>query len=154
MGYGEINVALRKLERLQEQCGVPGGGKAKEPDVDTSDMTTLLCLRAAKSGGGSRVVSSTAVFNAILAERPEHLDILFRGFHNDLRGEGPTGDINELTRNRVPVFSEFEGRVSCSYNQRMIQNAAERSGVPLTAQEQAALDFLREVHGLVAQHGR
>eukprot|EP01065_Artemidia_motanka_P026631 TRINITY_DN3177_c2_g1_i1.p1 TRINITY_DN3177_c2_g1~~TRINITY_DN3177_c2_g1_i1.p1 ORF type:complete len:298 (+),score=114.02 TRINITY_DN3177_c2_g1_i1:45-896(+) len=39
MGYGEINVALRKLEKLQEQCGVPGGAKPKEPEVDTSGMS-------------------------------------------------------------------------------------------------------------------
>ena len=48
------------------------------PHVDTSDMTTLLCLRQARSGGESRVVSSTSVYNAILAERPEHLDVLYR----------------------------------------------------------------------------
>ena len=115
------------------------------PHVDTSDMTTLLCLRAARSGGESRVVSSTAAYNAIVLERPQYLDILYRGFHNDLRGEGPTGDVNELTVNRVPVFSDYQGRVSCSFNYRMIQGACEKSGVPLTAAERAALDFLREV---------
>jgi hypothetical protein len=115
------------------------------PHVDTSDMTTLLCLRGARSGGESKVVSSTTVYNAILAEHPEYLDILYRGFHNDLRGEGPSGDINELTENRVPVYSYCDGRVSCSFNYRMIENAAEKSGVPLSAQERAALDFLREV---------
>ena len=116
-----------------------------QPHVDTSDMTTLLCLRQARSGGESRVVSSTAVYNAILAEHPEHLDVLYRGFHNDLRGEGPTGDINELTRNRVPVYSDHAGRVSCSFNYRMIDNAAQKAGVPLDHAERAALDFLRAV---------
>jgi len=115
------------------------------PHVDTSDATALLCLRAALSGGESRVVSSTAVYNAILAEHPEHLEILYRGFHNDLRGEGPSGDIDELTENRVPVYSYWGGRVSCSFNYRMIENAAMKSGRPLTAEERAALDFLREV---------
>ena len=115
------------------------------PHVDTSDMTTLLCLRSAKSGGGSRVISSTAVYNVILAEHPEFLDVLARGFHNDLRGEGPTGDINELTRNRVPVYSDFGGRVSCSFNYRMIENAVRKSGISLDAHERAALDCLRQV---------
>lgn len=115
------------------------------PHVDTSDMTTLLCLRAARSGGDSRVVSSTSVYNAVLEEHPEYLDVLYRGFHNDLRGEGPTGDVNELTVNRVPVFSYHEGRVSCSYNYRMIQSAVVKSGRPLGDEERAALDFVREV---------
>ena len=115
------------------------------PHVDTSDMTVLLCLRAARSGGESRVVSSTSVYNAILAEHPEHLAILHRGFHNDLRGEGPTGDIDELTVNRVPVYSDHAGRVSCSFNYRMIESASVKSGVALEPAERAALDFLREV---------
>lgn len=115
------------------------------PHVDTSDMTTLLCLRAARSGGESRVISSTAVYNTIVAEHPEYLKILYRGFRNDLRGEGPTGDVNELTHNRVPVFSDFAGRVSSSFNYRMINGAVEKSGVPLTEIERAALDFVREV---------
>ncbi|MCB1742036.1 MAG: TauD/TfdA family dioxygenase [Gammaproteobacteria bacterium] len=113
--------------------------------VDTSDMTTLLCLRTARSGGQSRVVSSTAVYNVVLAEHPEYLDVLYRGFHNDLRGEGRTGDINELTEQRVPVYSYHAGRVSCSFNYRMIEGGAVKSGVPLSAQERAALDFMREV---------
>ncbi|MCP5152612.1 MAG: TauD/TfdA family dioxygenase [Ectothiorhodospiraceae bacterium] len=115
------------------------------PHVDTSDATSLLCLRAARSGGESRVISSTAVYNVILDEHPEHLAILCRGFHNDLRGEGPTGDVDELTTNRVPVYSDFAGRVSCSFNYRMIEGAATKSGVPLTGEERAALDFLRAV---------
>lgn len=115
------------------------------PHVDTSDMTTLLCLRAASSGGESRVISSTAVYNTVLREHEEYLDILYRGFHNDLRGEGPSGDVNELTVNRVPVFSNCEGRVSCSFNYRMVDSASKKSGVPLTTAERAALDFVREV---------
>ena len=115
------------------------------PHVDTSDMTTLLCLRPARTGGESRVLSSTAVYNAILREAPEHLGVLYRGFQNDLRGEGPTGDINELTHDRIPVYSYHAGRVSCSFNQRMIDNAAMKLQVPLSESERAALDCLRAV---------
>lgn len=115
------------------------------PHVDTSDMTTLLCKRTARTGGESRVVSSTAVYNVILAEAPHHLDVLYRGFHNDLRGEGPTGDVNELTRDRIPVYSYHAGRLSCSFNARMIRSAAVKSGAPLTPAESAAIDFVREV---------
>lgn len=115
------------------------------PHVDTSDMTTLLCLRTARTGGDSRVVSSTSVYNAVLAEHPEHLDVLYRGFYNDLRGEGRTGDIDELTENRIPVYSYHADRVSCSLNSRMIENAAIKSGVPLTGEERAAIDCVCEI---------
>lgn len=123
-----------------------------QPHVDTSDMTTLLCVRAARSGGESRVVSSTAAYNAILSEHPEYLDVLHRGFQNDLRGEGPTGEIDELTHNRIPVYSYCAGRVSCSFNYRMIENAAMKNAEPLSTHERAALDFLREVT-LRPEHG-
>ena len=115
------------------------------PHVDTSDMTALLCVRDALEGGESRVVSSTAVYNAILAEHPEHLDVLYRGFYNDLRGEGPTGKIDELTHAPIPVYSYHAGRVSCSLNTRMIENAATKRGIPLTTEEKTALGFIREV---------
>ncbi len=115
------------------------------PHVDTSDMTTLLCVRQAKSGGRSRVVSSTTVYNTILEEAPEHLDVLYRGFYNDLRGEGPTGDINELTNRRIPIYSYFANRVSCSFNARMIENAINKLGEPMTGEERAAFDFMRAV---------
>ena len=49
----------------------------------------------------SRVISSTATYNAVLAERPEFLEVLYRGFYNDLRGEGPTQKIDELTHNPI-----------------------------------------------------
>lgn len=115
------------------------------PHVDTSDMTMLLCIRQAKSGGLSRIVSSTAAYNSILEEHPEYLDVLYQGFYNDLRGEGPTGKIDELTHRPIPVYSYHAGRVSCSFNDRMIRNAAAKRGVPLKPLERHALEFLREV---------
>lgn len=115
------------------------------PHVDTSDMTTLLCIRTAKSGGESRVVSSTSVHNAIFNEHPEYLDVLYRGFYNDLRGEGPSGDINELTHRRVPVYSYHAGRVSCSFNSRMIDNALQKRGEELDSKTRDAYDFMRSV---------
>ncbi len=116
-----------------------------QPHMDTSDMTTLLCVRTAKQGGRSRVVSASQVFNTILSEHPEYLAPLFEGFYNDLRGEGPTADINELTRQRVPVFSYYANRLSCSFNLRMIDNGEMKSGVALSALAREALEFTREV---------
>jgi len=115
------------------------------PHMDTSDMTALLCVRTAKQGGDSRVVSAPTVYNTILSEQPDYLDALFGGFYNDLRGEGPTADINELTTHRIPVFSYYAGRLSCSFNLRMIDNGFTKSGVEATPTARAALDLLREV---------
>ena len=115
------------------------------PHVDTSDMTALLCMNPAKSGGLSTLVSSAAIFNELLAKHPEYLDILFRGFHHDLRGEGVTGHIDEVTNHRIPVYSHFAGRLSCSFNFKIIETAGEKMGAPLTAKERAALEFILEM---------
>jgi hypothetical protein len=54
---------------------------------DAADVVGLLCLRTARSGGASRIASSVAVWNAILAEDPEAARLLFTPFAHDLRGE-------------------------------------------------------------------
>ena len=56
------------------------------------DIIGLFCLRTAKSGGTSYLVSAPAVHNTLLAERPELLDVLYQPFHVDWRGDHPDGD--------------------------------------------------------------
>ena len=96
-------------------------------------------MRQAKEGGQSTIASSMAIYNEFLAHRPEWIDLLYRGFHYDVRGEGVTGNANEVTSHRVPVYSFFDGRLSCRYNKRAIETAAEKMGQPLTEIEQAAV---------------
>jgi len=112
------------------------------PHNDSSDVVGLLCMRRAKRGGQSMIASAMAIYNEILASHPEFLDLLYRGFHYDVRGEGVTGKSNEVTRNRVPVYSFYDGRLSCRYNKRAIETAAQKIGQPLTALEQEALDTI------------
>ena len=115
------------------------------PHVDTSDMTALLCVRQADDGGLSSVASSAAIYNEILARRPDLLPIYYEGFHHDLRGEGPTGSCDEVTHERIPVFSFHEGLISCCYNDKIMRSAHEKCGKPLTTQELEAIDLLLEV---------
>jgi hypothetical protein len=114
------------------------------PHVDTSDLTALLCLHPAKEGGLSSVASSTSIYNDILARHPEYLDVLCRGFQHDLRGEGVSGSLEEVTHNRVPVYSYFADKLSCSFNYKITASAAEKLGQPLTELERAALEYIIE----------
>ena len=115
------------------------------PHVDTSDMTALLCLRKAGIGGMSSLTSSAAVYNEILSNRSDLLEIFYRGFHHDLRGEGPTGSLVEVTQNRIPVFSYFEGLLSCCYNDKIMRSAHEKINSPLTDTELEAIDLFLEI---------
>lgn len=114
------------------------------PHVDTSDMTALLCLHPAKEGGLSTLASSVTVYNEVLANHPEYLELLFRGFHHDLRGEGVTGRLDEVTNERIPVFSFCENQLSCCFNLKAMETGADKIGEPLTGLERDALNYIIE----------
>ena len=120
------------------------------PHCDSSDVVTLLCAHPARSGGESVIASSAAVFNEILRTRPDDLEILSQGFHFDLRGEGATGDPDEVTISKVPVFSYYGGRLSCRYNRKTIEDGQAKAGAPLTG---AALEAVRSVGEIAMQDG-
>jgi len=109
---------------------------------DAADVVGLLCRHPAMRGGESWIASGVAIHNHLAAERPELIPPLLEGFHFDLRGEGVTDDPDETTFHRVPVFSWFEGRLSCRYNGKTIEDGMAKRGMPLTS---LALEAVREV---------
>jgi alpha-ketoglutarate-dependent taurine dioxygenase len=111
---------------------------------DPSDLTCLLCVRQAKSGGLSRIASAAAIYNDIVVDHPEFLTPLCRGFHHDVRGEGPTGKLDEVTEIAIPVFSHFAGKLSCCLNAKAIATAREKMGGTLSSLEEEALAYIDE----------
>jgi TfdA family taurine catabolism dioxygenase TauD len=111
---------------------------------DNCDVVALLCLRPATLGGGdSAVVSSMAIYNEFLRTRPELIGILYSGFEYDRRGENRDGE--RPTSPKIPVYSFHDGRLSCRYVRGLIEAAAEKSGVALSAVEREALDLLDRI---------
>ncbi len=106
--------------------------------VDPTDVVALMCIRQARSGGLSSIVSAGAVHNVLLDESPQHLAVLFRGFRYDRKGEEGPGE--DPVTERIPVFERRGGRLDCRYARSYIAGAADRLGVPLTPTERAALD--------------
>jgi hypothetical protein len=107
--------------------------------VDETDVVGLLCWRAAKSGGASGIVSSLALYNALLEAHPWYLGLLYRPFTYDWRGEQPRGAAPVY---RWPVFDYYDGRLSCRYSRRMIEFAQQTNGVALSAVEKEAFDVM------------
>jgi len=114
-----------------------------EPHSDSSDVVGLMCVRPARIGGYSQICSSMSIYNDILANHPEYIAPLTEGFHIDLIGKGKTA--SELSHSRIPVFSYFEGILSCRFNKRQIELGAEKNGTPLTRLQQDALDYVRDL---------
>lgn len=90
--------------------------------TDSADIAALLCLRRAKSGGMSLITSSYAVHDAILAERPELMASLYRGYQYR-RSEAASSGEDPTTAHRIPVFAESGGRLACFFNADSIERA-------------------------------
>ncbi|HRO59670.1 MAG TPA: TauD/TfdA family dioxygenase, partial [Burkholderiaceae bacterium] len=110
---------------------------------DSQDIVGLLCLRRAKEGGLSRIVSSTAIHNAVLERRPDLYGALTEPFCIDRRGEEPQG--------RAPYykgapFEALDGRLFVRYNRTFYESAQRHPGVaPLSESQKAALDLMDEL---------
>jgi hypothetical protein len=107
---------------------------------DGCDLVGLLCLRRAKSGGLSSIVSSMTLHNEILRRHPEYLAPLYNGFYYIKREAALTDD--PVTHNRIPVFGAIDGFISSRLVRNQINAAAVKMDKPLAPLEKDALDFL------------
>jgi hypothetical protein len=106
--------------------------------TDSCDLVGLLCLRQARSGGLSAIISSVTVFNEMLTRRPDLVPVLFEPFETDRRGEVPEGMKPWWA---VPVFNWHAGRLSTMYVRRYVESARRFPEVPpLTPRQIEALD--------------
>jgi hypothetical protein len=111
--------------------------------TDSCDVVGLMCLRTAKSGGLSSLVSSTTIFNEMRRRRPDLLRVLMEPIETDRRGEVPEGGKPYFS---IPVFNYHEGLVSAIYQRQYIESARRFEGVPpLTPLQIEALDLLDEL---------
>ncbi|HZZ32928.1 MAG TPA: TauD/TfdA family dioxygenase [Phenylobacterium sp.] len=108
--------------------------------TDSCDVVGLMCLRPAKAGGRSSLVSSVSLYNAIRATRPELAAVLFQPIETDRRGEAAPGEDPWFT---IPVFNWCAGRFAGIYQRQYIESARRFPQVaPLTPAQIEALDLL------------
>ncbi|MGE0873945.1 MAG: TauD/TfdA family dioxygenase [Burkholderiales bacterium] len=112
-----------------------------EYHTDSCDIVGLLCLKTAKSGGESRLVSSVTLHDEMLRRRPDLWRLLFNPFPVDRRGEVPPGMLPWF---ELPVFNWHAGELSTIYAGQYIRSAQENfpAARRLSAAEHAALDML------------
>jgi len=105
--------------------------------TDLSDVVGLLSIKQAKLGGLSSLVSAATIYNTILKEAPEYLEVLYTPFYFDHLGdEGPT---------LSPIFSYHKGKLSCRYLRQYIELGHELAKQSLTEQQIAAMDLFDEI---------
>lgn len=109
--------------------------------VDGSDVVGLLCVRAARRGGTSTIVSSAALHDEIVTRRPDLAEVLHQPFWFDRRhGDGPESFY------QLRVFG-FEGERFVMYYGRSYIESAQRGPqtTTLTSAQVEALDLVDQL---------
>jgi hypothetical protein len=141
--YGEVvQPAVPRTEGVTSRAKARSSGPLRW-HTDRCDVVGLLCVRAARLGGTSRVVSVPAVSNAILARRPDLHALLCSDYYRSRQGEEAGG---EAAVYALPVFAMREGKFTTQYSRTFVEAAQKIASVPrLTSEQDEALDLLAAV---------
>jgi hypothetical protein len=106
--------------------------------TDSCDVVGLLCVREARRGGESLLVSALSIYNVLRREAPDLLARLLRPMPHDRRGETPVGMKPYFD---IPVFSWHHQLLTVFY-QRQYFDSAQRfeNARRLTSLDVQALD--------------
>src|SRR5262245_7615004 len=125
--------------------------------TDDGDLVGLLCVHRAAEGGESDLVSSHAVSNALLSEKPDVAEVLTRPvWYFDRKGEVSDGQEGWT---RQPIFYIENGgksRVLCKwdpYYVRSLSRFSDKGLLPALSDEQRhAMEVLEETCNRLALH--
>ena len=107
--------------------------------ADRCDVVGLLCVRKAKSGGASRIVSAAAIHNEVLRRRPDLIDVFYDNWEHSWQGEEPPGSGRTDTR---PIWGFRDGYFTGLFSPAYIKFAQEFPEVPRhTPKQREALDL-------------
>ncbi len=110
---------------------------------DGCDLVGLACFNAAKSGGQSRISSSTTAWQILRAEHPDLAEVACRDFHFSRNQEEAPDEAPCYVQ---PLFDAAEGRLFGKWNRNRVRTAQDIDGVPKLSPEQVrCTDVLDEI---------
>lgn len=113
--------------------------------TDRCDVIAFLCLQQARTGGDNEVISSMALYNDILHQRPDLIEVLTEPFYYQ-RHTVDQG--NDKPWCQQPVFSFCQGHFACCFLRVLIERAHQDPTLPdLSPRQKEALDFLESLAG-------
>ena len=149
---GEVRDEVRAYGAVREEAmvGATKTSRAKARSsgplrfhTDRADVVALLCVRQARRGGSSKIVSSVSISNEILKRRPDLHALLWSDYHRTRQGEEQGGDRRVYA---LPVFAARDGRFTSQYSRTFVEAAQLLPEVPsMTAAQDEALDMLADV---------
>jgi hypothetical protein len=118
------------------------GGIRLNYHCDGSDLVGLMCLQTGASGGLSAVASAVAIHNALVAERPDLAEELYKPQPYDFRGEEPPGGRGWYP---MPVFTAWDDRLFVRFIRPYILSSQRHADAPrLTDKAQEALAWVED----------
>jgi len=150
---GEVRDEYRLYGEVQEERGDPVLGRTSRSKArssgplrfhtDRCDVVTLLCVRPARRGGASKIVSAVSVAEAIRARRPDLHALLCQDYWRSRQGEEAGGEHKVYA---MPLFADRAGKFTTQYSRTFVEAAQKLPEVPrLTAAQSEALDLHAEV---------
>jgi hypothetical protein len=108
---------------------------------DLADAVGLLCLRTAKRGGASRIVSSVTVYDELVRRRPDLIDRLYEPVALDRRDEARSGP------GWVPAIPcRWDGdRLRTFYHSDYFRSAARHPDAPVGPSERELFDVYESI---------
>ena len=135
---GDLIVHVRDEGRDYSDPHVRGyeTSAALEYHSDSADLVGLMCLRPARRGGESTIVSAVTVHDELVDSRPDLAALLHEPWWHDRRsGDGPESFFT------CPLWAWQGRRLYAHYGRAYIESAERGEGVPaLRAEQIEALD--------------
>ena len=96
-------------------------------------MVGLLCVRKARSGGVSRIVSAAQIHNEILRRRPDLIDLFYADWYHSRQGDEAPGEQRAYAK---PIFGFRDGYFSGIFSPNYVRAAQKYPEVPAMSSEQ------------------
>ncbi|MFM0658382.1 TauD/TfdA family dioxygenase [Paraburkholderia sediminicola] len=111
--------------------------------TDAADIVGLMCVRGARSGGLSRIASSTTVWNEVVRRRPDLVRALLKTYSFTRWGEIRPGQRAHFD---IPLFHPCGDRLIAVFISGAIEKAQALPGVaPLTPTQREAIALVDEL---------
>ncbi len=141
---GELLGNVLDVSDIERQARGYHAGGAQRMHTDTCDIVSLMCMRAAKSGGISRIVSAAAIHNRLLETRPDLVATLYGEYvFRRMELDAQFGD-GRLVK-RVVIFSRACGDFSCNISGSYPHRAVAAGDAVMTPLQIEALEEVARI---------
>jgi alpha-ketoglutarate-dependent taurine dioxygenase len=144
---GELLGHVIDVSDVEAQARGYHKGGAQRMHTDNCDVVSLTCVRSAKSGGISRFVSTAAVHNRLLEERPDLVETLYGTYvfrRMELDAKYGTGTLTKY----VVIFSRETGQLTCNISGAYPHRAVRAGDAVMTPLQAEALEEVKRVSSL------